>query len=457
MILSSLPAAEARQASRPHGADRPGTAWSIRPWRPLFAAAVPAFRDLLSAAGPIIATISAASPGGGPGLVGERPARFEQEWFPRLDAVAAYTLVRRTRPRRILEIGCGHSSRFMAQAIADGDLGTLIDLRRPAPPRSAGGAAAAPRVPRPSAMPMSRRPRASSPATSSSSIRATSSSPATRSTASCSTCCRGCRPAHWCISTISSCRMATRRPGSAVATTSRRRSAPCWAAGGYDLVFASRYVATRTGLLAGTFVEDLPLAARGARREPVAAQTRSVGGLNRQTAAIGGVAAAMSRPVIVLSLAKRCGRDFGPVTDSGRRRSNRPGNSQAKGPRRESTLERGAGFPIASAEGEAVRRSRVGNLSGTRDREGSGPEAASRPGSCTVILSRGASHEPHRRHRRRHHRHHHRLFAARPRLRRDGLRPSALCRDGNLLRQRRPALGQQRRSVELLADRASRA
>ena len=47
------------------------------------------------------------------------------------------------------------------------------------------------------------------------------------------------------------------------------------------------------------------------------------------------------RPAMILSLAKRCGRDLGPATDPGRRRSNRPGNSQAEGPRRESTLERG--------------------------------------------------------------------------------------------------------------------
>ena len=31
--------------------------------------------------------------------------RFEQDWFPRLDAAAAYALVRAKRPKRIVEIG----------------------------------------------------------------------------------------------------------------------------------------------------------------------------------------------------------------------------------------------------------------------------------------------------------------------------------------------------------------
>ncbi len=46
--------------------------------------------------------------------------RFEQEWFPRLDAAIAYVLVRSRRPRRIVEIGSGHSTRFLARAIRDG-------------------------------------------------------------------------------------------------------------------------------------------------------------------------------------------------------------------------------------------------------------------------------------------------------------------------------------------------
>ncbi|MBK3396748.1 MULTISPECIES: class I SAM-dependent methyltransferase [Methylobacterium] len=100
--------------------------------RPLFCEAEPAFRSVLAeieAHAPDLARIAA----GGPGLVGERPARFAQDWFPRLDAAAAYALVRRERPARIVEIGSGHSTRFLAQAVRDGDLPTAITCIDPAP------------------------------------------------------------------------------------------------------------------------------------------------------------------------------------------------------------------------------------------------------------------------------------------------------------------------------------
>lgn len=66
-------------------------------------------------------------------LAGEGPARFGQDWFPRLDAIAAYALVRRTKPRRIVEIGSGHSTRFLARAVLDGGLSTRITAIDPAP------------------------------------------------------------------------------------------------------------------------------------------------------------------------------------------------------------------------------------------------------------------------------------------------------------------------------------
>jgi hypothetical protein len=52
---------------------------------------------------------------------GEAPPapRWDQDWFPRLDAAVAYALVRRHRPVRILEVGSGHSTRFLARAVAD--------------------------------------------------------------------------------------------------------------------------------------------------------------------------------------------------------------------------------------------------------------------------------------------------------------------------------------------------
>jgi predicted O-methyltransferase YrrM len=64
---------------------------------------------------------------------GQGPARFDQDWFPRLDAAAAYALVRRERPRRVVEIGSGHSTRFLAQAARDGAAGTDIICIDPEP------------------------------------------------------------------------------------------------------------------------------------------------------------------------------------------------------------------------------------------------------------------------------------------------------------------------------------
>lgn len=59
--------------------------------------------------------------------------RWRQSWFPRLDAAAAYALVRRLGPRRIVEVGSGHSTRFLARAVADGGLETTITAIDPAP------------------------------------------------------------------------------------------------------------------------------------------------------------------------------------------------------------------------------------------------------------------------------------------------------------------------------------
>lgn len=56
--------------------------------------------------------------------VGPDRARWEQDWFPRLDAAAAYAFIRRHAPARIVEIGAGHSTRFLARAAADGALAT---------------------------------------------------------------------------------------------------------------------------------------------------------------------------------------------------------------------------------------------------------------------------------------------------------------------------------------------
>jgi hypothetical protein len=59
--------------------------------------------------------------------------RWNQDWFPRLDAAAAYAMVRTHKPRRIVEVGSGHSTRFLARAVADGRLDTHIIAIDPEP------------------------------------------------------------------------------------------------------------------------------------------------------------------------------------------------------------------------------------------------------------------------------------------------------------------------------------
>lgn len=59
--------------------------------------------------------------------------RWAQDWFPRLDAVMAYAMVRTHRPKRIVEVGSGHSTRFLVRAVRDGGLDTAITAVDPAP------------------------------------------------------------------------------------------------------------------------------------------------------------------------------------------------------------------------------------------------------------------------------------------------------------------------------------
>lgn len=68
--------------------------------------------------------------------IGDEPPpapRWTQDWFPPLDAAAAYTVTRQLRPRRILEVGSGHSTRFFCRAVRDGGLETEITAIDPAP------------------------------------------------------------------------------------------------------------------------------------------------------------------------------------------------------------------------------------------------------------------------------------------------------------------------------------
>ena len=59
--------------------------------------------------------------------------RWHQDWFPGLDAAVAYSLVRSKKPKNILEIGSGHSTRFILKAIKDGNLDTSLTCVDPAP------------------------------------------------------------------------------------------------------------------------------------------------------------------------------------------------------------------------------------------------------------------------------------------------------------------------------------
>src|SRR5512144_1518108 len=42
--------------------------------------------------------------------------RWRQDWFPRLDAAAAYALVFMHAPNLLIEVGSGHSTRWFARA-----------------------------------------------------------------------------------------------------------------------------------------------------------------------------------------------------------------------------------------------------------------------------------------------------------------------------------------------------
>jgi predicted O-methyltransferase YrrM len=74
--------------------------------------------------------------------IGQMPPpepRWQQDWFPRLDGAAAYAMIRNHHPARIVEVGCGHSTRFMARAIKDGGLATKLLAIDPAPRASLAG------------------------------------------------------------------------------------------------------------------------------------------------------------------------------------------------------------------------------------------------------------------------------------------------------------------------------
>jgi predicted O-methyltransferase YrrM len=62
-----------------------------------------------------------------------RQPYWDQKWFTALDAMALYTLILRRRPRRIIEVGSGHSTKFAARAIRDHHLATTLTSIDPEP------------------------------------------------------------------------------------------------------------------------------------------------------------------------------------------------------------------------------------------------------------------------------------------------------------------------------------
>jgi predicted O-methyltransferase YrrM len=79
--------------------------------------------DLIDAAAPRLAALSGPAP----------EPRWGQSWFPRLDGAAAYAVAAARRPARIVEVGSGHSTRFMARAARDVGADTRILCLDPEP------------------------------------------------------------------------------------------------------------------------------------------------------------------------------------------------------------------------------------------------------------------------------------------------------------------------------------
>lgn len=98
-----------------------------------FAGRADAMREWLARMEPYAAALRAIGADGPP------QPRLDQEWFPRLDAAMAYTIVRHAKPRRIVEVGSGHSTRFFGRAAADEGIATEILAIDPRPRAAIAG------------------------------------------------------------------------------------------------------------------------------------------------------------------------------------------------------------------------------------------------------------------------------------------------------------------------------
>ena len=91
-----------------------------------------AFADLLAAMDEVAEALLT--------IDGPAPApRWRQGWFAGLDGAAAYVLMRRYRPGRVIEIGSGHSTRFLIRGLADGGAQATFTAIDPAPRAALAG------------------------------------------------------------------------------------------------------------------------------------------------------------------------------------------------------------------------------------------------------------------------------------------------------------------------------
>ena len=117
------------------GAARAASTAGYHALAPLFLEAEPRFGELLDTIERLAPSLLA---------IGEdQPPtpRWSQDWFPRLDAAAAYAIVQARAPSLLVEVGSGHSTRWFARAAGDAGLATRIVAIDPAPRATVAGLA----------------------------------------------------------------------------------------------------------------------------------------------------------------------------------------------------------------------------------------------------------------------------------------------------------------------------
>jgi len=106
--------------------------WSSHPRiSAILESGLPRYEELLRSFEPLLPSL-ARTPFDADPLQPQAPY-WNNVWMPVLDAAALYCLVALRRPQRYVEIGSGHSTRFVARAIADHGLDTRIVSIDPRP------------------------------------------------------------------------------------------------------------------------------------------------------------------------------------------------------------------------------------------------------------------------------------------------------------------------------------